>query len=115
MAESIKGVRSRMPKGLKVTRHYNQLSEAEAERLAILIEECSEVIQAATKIQRHGHRHYHTTETNREQLEREIGDLVHAIKRMQTASDINPLKITARVASKPQMIRAYLHHQDDAL
>ena len=35
--------------------HFNKLTPAQAERLAILIEECGEVIQAATKILRHGY------------------------------------------------------------
>lgn len=61
--------------------HFNKLTPAEDERLAILIEECAEVIQAATKIQRHG---YESTdpdsgETNRAALERERGDLQGAI------------------------------------
>jgi len=74
-----------------VTNHFNRLTEAEAERLAILIEECGEVTQAACKILRHG---YESTnpkaitpieedpETNRSALERELGDLLHAARRL---------------------------------
>lgn len=36
--------------------HFNQLKPSEAERLACLIEECGEVIQAAGKILRHGYK-----------------------------------------------------------
>lgn len=99
-----------------MTKHFNGLSEAEAERLAILIEECGEVVQSACKILRHGYESYNPTvlggETNRESLERELGDLGHAARRMEVAADINPLKIAARAASKPERIRPYLHHQD---
>ncbi len=103
-----------------MTRHFNRLTEPEQERLAILVEECGEVIQAACKILRHG---YESTnpkaitpedenpETNRAALEREIGDLGHAVARMEKAADINPLAIRARAASKPARILPYLHHQ----
>lgn len=36
------------------TRHFNNLTPGEAERLAMLAEECGEVIQAVGKILRHG-------------------------------------------------------------
>ena len=35
--------------------NFNQLTPAETERLAILAEECGEVIQAVGKILRHGY------------------------------------------------------------
>ena len=37
------------------TNHFNKLTEAEQERLVILAEECSEVIQIVCKILRHGY------------------------------------------------------------
>lgn len=104
------------------TRHFNGLSEAEAERLAILIEECGEVAQAACKILRHG---YESTnpkaitpedenpETNRSALERELGDLLHAARRISDW-DLNWTRVEARAASKPQRILPYLHHQQTA-
>jgi NTP pyrophosphatase (non-canonical NTP hydrolase) len=97
-----------------VTEHFNGLMPAEAERLAILAEECAEVIQAVAKILRHGYESDNfgrLPETNREALERELGDLGHAAKRMESAGDINPRTIAARAASKPERIRPYLHHQ----
>ena len=102
------------------TKHFNQLSEAEAERLAILAEECGEVIQAVCKILRHGYDSTnpkeivddaHRPETNRAALERELGDLGHAVRRMEIAADLNPLAIAARAASKLERIKPYLHHQ----
>lgn len=95
---------------------FNRLSDAEAERLAILIEECGEVVQAACKVLRHGYEStnplFSMAETNRQALERELGDLGHAASRMEKAADINPLAIRARAASKPERIKPYLHHQD---
>lgn len=102
------------------TRHFNQLLEDEAERLAILIEECGEVTQAACKILRHGYESTnpkaHTPadqdpETNREGLQRELGDLLHALNRLTTAGDLNRRDIDVRAASKPERILPYLHHQ----
>lgn len=102
---------------MKTTEHFNQLTEGEAERLAILIEECGEVIQAACKILRHGYDSNNKgqlAETNRQTLERELGDVSHAAARMETAADINPLVVRARAASKAERIAPYLHHQGAA-
>lgn len=97
-----------------MTEHFNSLTEAEQERLSILIEECGEVVQAACKILRHGYESDNSglnRENNRQALERELGDLGHAIRRMEIAADLNPLAIAARAASKPERIKPYLHHQ----
>ena len=37
-----------------MTEHFNGLTPAEDERLAMLAEECAEVIKIVSKIQRHG-------------------------------------------------------------
>ena len=61
-----------------MTDHFNGLTPAQAERLAMLIEECGEVIHIAGKILRHGYDSYHPadrTVTNRELLGRELTDL----------------------------------------
>jgi NTP pyrophosphatase (non-canonical NTP hydrolase) len=58
--------------------HFNKLTPAEAERLAMLAEECGEVIQIVGKILRHGYDCYHPedpTKTNRQLLGRELTDL----------------------------------------
>lgn len=61
--------------------HFNQLTPAQAERLAILAEECGEVIQIIGKILRHGLDSCHpvTRETNRSALLREITDVKAAM------------------------------------
>ena len=59
--------------------HFNGLSPAEAERLAMLAEECGEVIHIVGKILRHGYDSYHPadpTVTNRDLLGRELTDLL---------------------------------------
>ena len=44
--------------------HFNGLTPAEAERLAMLAEECGEVIQMVGKILRHGYDSYHPADPN---------------------------------------------------
>ncbi len=65
-----------------MTNHFNGLTEAKTERLVILIEECAEVQQCACKILRHGYDIRNPKdpggETNREALNREMGDMYHA-------------------------------------
>ncbi len=99
-----------------VTQHFNALTEAQAERLAILVEECGEVVQAACKILRHGYdstNNGQMSETNRQQLQRELGDLLHAVERMARCGDVQRLAIEDRRKSKPAKIRPFLHHQEE--
>lgn len=97
---------------------FNELTDAEAERLAILAEECAEVIKCVGKILRHGYESYDPTGqvkgTNREQLEREIGD-VHAIAGFMAGHGDTTHKGTSEAFNskldKFHEGRAYLHHQ----
>lgn len=72
---------------------HNGLSFAQAERLAVLAEECGEVIQAVGKILRHGNfrsgKLAMGDRTNRQNLEREIGDLNAILRLMDASQDIN--------------------------
>ena len=57
------------------TEHFNGLTEAEAELLAILSEECGEVVQMVGKVLRHGlESDYKAKGKNRDLLQQEIGD-----------------------------------------
>ncbi len=98
-----------------MTQHFNELTEAESERLVILIEECGEVIQAGCKILRHGYSSTNPTvtssETNRGGLERELGDLLHALNRMEVTGDVDRYQINKQAQSKARKITASLHHQ----
>lgn len=103
------------------TTHFNKLSEAEAERLAVLAEECAEVAQAAMKILRHGYESVDPTippqnqETNRTALERELADVFHHVNHMSARGDILITQIQQRVSvGKPGRAR-YMHHQDGKL
>jgi len=62
-----------------MSEHFNRLTEAQAERLAMLAEECGEVIQVVGKILRHGYDSYHPNDpstTNRDLLGYELTDLL---------------------------------------
>lgn len=97
-------------------RDFNGLTEAEAERLAILIEECGEVIQAATKVLRHGYEDYSpfddTKTPNRRKLEREIGHLLNAVRMSTTAGDTSGAVVDGAHLEKSATIGRWLHHQD---
>ncbi len=92
----------------------NGLTEAQIERLAILIEECAEVQQIACKILRHGYGSYNPTidncPDNRQLLETEVGDLLFAIEWMQKEEDIDGTQVRYSAINKRQKVQKYLHH-----
>ena len=91
----------------------NELSPAETERLAMLAEECGEVVQIVGKILRHGYESKHPNggPTNREQLERELGD-VEAVKKMMIAGfDVRENEVIGHCGSKLTKVLQWLHHQ----
>lgn len=94
--------------------HFNQLTPAEHERLSILFEECSEVIQIVGKIMRHGFESYHPEgiKTNRQLLEKELGDLKYATFMMCHSEDISEKRVNDFMKLKNMKIGKYLHHQD---
>lgn len=94
--------------------HFNGLTPAEAERLAILAEECAEVIQVVGKILRHGYtsRHPVIHEDNIYMLERECGDVRAAMLMMCKAGDINKANIHLAADEKLERVKKYCHHQN---
>lgn len=107
--------------------HFNALSPAQAERLAILMEECGEVVQIIGKILRHGFEsvspYGHSSETNREALIRELFDVKAAA--MLVDIDLPELaqgvEVDAEVAMAADLAiqkaftkkLAYTHHQQE--
>lgn len=95
----------------------NGLTDAETERLALLSEELAESIQAVSKILRHGFESFNPTLpedqqiTNRDALEKELGHVAHAVRRMWEACDINAERIERAAIEKRQSIGRWLHHQ----
>lgn len=95
----------------------NGLTPGEAERLALLAEECGEAIQAIGKILRHGYRSVHPEgrdegRTNRQNLQREIGDIECAITMLCQAGDIDKHGVMSAARDKWKRLRKYLHHQE---
>lgn len=98
---------------------FNGLTDAERERLDILSEECGEVVQAISKIGRHGYNSYHPStpasydRNNRRDLEREIGDLMGVLDVMIAEGDLDHVKIADARAKKVSSIRMrrWTHHQ----
>lgn len=93
--------------------HFNKLTHAESERLAVLVEECGEVVQIGMKILRHGYEscHPNSEETNREDLEKEIGHIQAAYEMMTKAGDISTIETHNSAFIKSQKIAKWLHHQ----
>ncbi len=91
----------------------NKLSPAEIERLALLAEECGEVVQVIGKILRHGYESYHPNghSSNRELLTNELGDLYAAIKMMTDTDDLKMIEVLDAAEDKKRRVAEYLHHQ----
>ena len=96
--------------------HFNGLMPGELERLAYLNEELHEVGQIIGKILRHGYESYNPTvnewprTTNRQLLERELGDVMRAVAMLTKNGDVNEDSIL-KVAEKGPPSK-YMHHQD---
>lgn len=94
---------------------FNGLGDDEIERLALLIEECSEVSQIACKILRHGYNSYHPDDDNetpnRRLLEEEVGHLSFVIRMMQKNHDLSHEQIKKSESYKAISVKHYLHEQ----
>lgn len=95
---------------------FNRLTPGEAERLALLAEECGEVVQVIGKILRHGYESCHPNggDSNRVLLERELGDLLAAKELMCSefarGEDLSAACIDSFRDQKLKRVRQYLHH-----
>lgn len=93
------------------------MTNAERERLARFIEECSEAIQAAAKILRHGWEAIDNSVTppvhynNRVHLATEIGHIHNTVDAMIGYRDISENVIIVERARKEQNVLPYLHYQ----
>ena len=99
-----------------MSEHFNRLTPAEAERLALLAEECGEVVQVIGKILRHGYGSHHPNDRNgpdnRALLEREVGDLCYCIDTMMAVGDLDGLNVALAQTQKNVKVARYLHHQE---
>lgn len=93
---------------------FNRLSPAEAERLAMLAEECGEIVQVVGKILRHGYQSHHPDDpetTNLSLLRKELGDLFAVLDLMEDEG-LSEARFEAVCALREQKLR-YAHHQED--
>ena len=93
---------------------FYPLPAEEVERLALLAEECSEVIHIINKILRHGYESYHPAFPNldnRGMLEKECGHVRHAMLRACAAGDITKAHIHRWAEVKMEEVEQYLHYQ----
>jgi len=100
-----------------MTPHFNGLTPAEAERLALVAEECSEVIQSITKILRHGYESCYPDSglTNRTHMANEMGDLQAVLNLMAGAGDVDVIAIDEARRAKLKRLPQWLHHQEELL
>ena len=93
----------------------NDLTDAMLERLAILSEEMGEAQQAVGKIIRHGYHGWNPevvgTGTNRDDLAKELGDILCAMEMLCDSGDVEESDMVRRVRAKHEKIKPYLHHQ----
>lgn len=93
---------------------FNNLSPAEAERLDLLSEEMAETIQVIGKIKRHGYESRYPKDgfSNRELLEKELGDVMLSLGLMTAQKDIRKVAIEFAEQDKAVRIKPFLHHQE---
>ena len=96
---------------------FNQLTAAEDERLALLLEQLGESIQIIGKIQRHGYESYSPDfpaphgPSNRDRLVHELGDVLMAIDFLVSNDDIDYAELQDRVRVKSVKVWNWLHEQ----
>lgn len=91
---------------------HMDLDHAQLERLAILAEELGEAQRAVGKILRHGYNSMWPKTngfSNREILEKELGDVVFAIKFLSQHLDINDVHVVNHSKDKYKTIGQWLY------
>lgn len=94
---------------------FNELSDEQAERLALLLEELGESQKAIGKILRHGYNshnpdHGNEYKTNQIELEIELGDVMCAVDLLCESGDLSRTTINLRQKAKRKKVKPYLHH-----
>jgi hypothetical protein len=99
-----------------MTKHFNKLTPAEAERLALLVEEAGDVIHLTGAILRRGYEsEYHDPDlTLRELLEKKLGNLQHAIDRLCESKDVDPAEVKKCRDMRHKLMDLDLRHQGGA-
>lgn len=89
---------------------------SEVERLAMLAEECGEVVQVAGKILRHGYQAYNPYDerqrTNRVLLERELGHVYAIVTLMRRSGDIRIADVREWEKKHLRRLPEWTHYQE---
>lgn len=97
-----------------MSRHFNGLSPANDELLALLSEECAEVIQEICKAQRHGLESCNpfdsAAEPNWSRISREMWQVLAAMDLLIEHGVLDGDTVTTGRAEKLRRIGEYLHH-----
>lgn len=92
--------------------HFNHLPPDQAEALALLAEECGELVQIIGKILRHGLDSHHpdTGDNNVELLQKEVGDVLAALRIAEVQRLIFWDWVVRCRDRKLMKVVQYLHH-----
>ena len=88
-------------------------TEREREILTILIEECAEVQQRATKLLRFGRDEVQAGQplTNAQRLSKELGDLRVLVDMAADAGLVDPMEIKERATRKREKLERYMQSE----
>lgn len=93
---------------------HNGLSDAQLEVIALLTEECGEVVQTTMKIVRHGLESWHplrpTGPVNREALEREVGQVLAVVFMLIDLKVLDRGRVQYALRAKLHNVQQWLHH-----
>lgn len=93
----------------------NGLTPAQIELLDMLQEECAEVIQAVSKLKRHGPMSYHPADVNQtpnhELMAQELGDVIGVMAALDEKGMLSNTIVQKFAATKMKRAAPYLHHQ----
>lgn len=94
--------------------HFNKLTASEAEALALLAEECAEVIQVVGKILRHGYGSRHPADLdgpdNQELLNKELAHVHVAEDILVRSGRLKNSVLSGYYGAKERHLSLYLHH-----
>jgi hypothetical protein len=94
-------------------KHFNRLTPAEAEALALLAEECAEVQHIICKTLRHGLWSTHPDNpgiSNHDELQKEVGDLMAAVRIAEVQKLIEWRRVISNRDAKMNRVERFLHH-----
>lgn len=97
---------------------FNRLTDAEAERLALLLNALGNATKAVSKILLHGYESYHPLRqdsNNRLDLEKEMGGVLGAFSLMTVTDDLDCEMVERFSKTKIKTALSYAHHQPSAV